>query len=123
MFLEFCLASSLLSNYCDSKRCLLHVFVCLCVDVCVCMCRQHGTLVEVRGQLGGVPCEFWESNSDRCWGESIINTFNLLNNPASHTHSLQSFARVLSLDIINIMHVKDFQAVCNKFELLNSPKV
>lgn len=69
----------------------------------------------------GVPCEFCESNSG--WGGSTINTFNLLNNPARLIHSLQSFARVLNLDIINIMYVKDFQTVCNMFELLNSPKV
>lgn len=56
-------------------------------------------------------------------GESTINTFNMLNNPASPTHSLQSFAKVLSLDIINVKYVKVFQAVCNMFELLNSPKV
>ena len=38
-------------------------------------------------------------------------------------HSLLSFARVLNLDIINMMYVNDLQAVCNMFELLDSSKV
>lgn len=52
------------------------------------------------------------------------NTFNLMTHPArAPLHSLLSFARVLNLDIINMMYVNDLQAVCNMFELLDSSKV
>lgn len=63
--------------------------------------------MQVRGQRGVSPVSSGSQIQVLGVG-STINTFNLLNNPASLTHSLQSFARVLNLDIINIMYVKDF---------------